>query len=75
MRVPALGTGMPVWLSALDVATTNQFGAPVARQMHDGPLLVPLTAEFAFISPSLLVIVMPLLSLLPVVLVLGSHWI
>ena len=29
--------------------------------MHDGPLLVPLTAKFAFISPSLLVIVMPLL--------------
>lgn len=32
----------------------------------DGLLLVPLTAKFAFISPSLLVIVMPLLSLVPI---------
>ena len=34
--------------------------------MHDGWLLVPLTAKFAFISPSKLVIVMPLLALLPI---------
>ena len=38
----------------------------VPQQMHDGLLLVPLTAKFAFISPSLLVIVMPLLALLPI---------
>ncbi len=34
--------------------------------MHDGALLVPLTAKFAFISPTLLVIVMPLLALIPI---------
>ena len=39
--------------------------------MHDGPLLVPLTAKFAFISPSLLIIVMPLLALLPIVLIVA----
>ncbi|MGH7082690.1 MAG: hypothetical protein ACREFV_09515 [Acetobacteraceae bacterium] len=33
--------------------------------MHDGWILVPLTAKFAFISPSKLVIAMPLLALLP----------
>lgn len=73
LLVLALGAGMPAWLDALDVATTNHFALAVASAMHDGLLLVPLTAKFAFISPSLLVIVMPLLSLLPVALVLGSR--
>ncbi len=73
LLVLALGAGMPVWLSALDAATANHFGVDVARQMRDGPLLVPLTAKFAFISPSLLVVMMPLLSLVPLALVIGSH--
>jgi hydrogenase-4 component B len=73
LLVLALGAGMPIWLSALDVATAGHFGVPVASQMHDGPLLVPLTAKFAFISPSLLIVVMPLLALLPLILVLGSR--
>jgi hypothetical protein len=64
---------MPIWLSALDVATASRFGVRVASRMHDGPLLVPLTAKFAFISPSLLIVVMPLLALLPLILVLGSR--
>ena len=34
--------------------------------MHDGLLLVPLTAKFAFISPTLLVDVMPLLAIFPI---------
>ena len=38
--------------------------------MRDGWLLVPLTSKFAFISPSKLVIVMPLLAILPVALLL-----
>ena len=62
--VLALAAGMPVWLSALGAAAA-QFGSSAPQQMHDGLLLVPLTAKFAFISPSLLVIVMPLLALLP----------
>lgn len=41
--------------------------------MHGGLLLVPLTARFAFISPSLLVIVMPLLALLPGALLLTAR--
>src|SRR5208337_2686710 len=72
LMVLALSAGMPMWLNALDVATTNHFALALASEMHDGLLLVPLTAKFAFISPSLLVIAMPLLSLVPVALILGS---
>ena len=41
--------------------------------MHDGLLLVPLTAKFAFISPTLLVVVMPLLALFPLLLVMANR--
>jgi hydrogenase-4 component B len=66
LMVLALGAGMPFWLRALDGATAALFGAEIASRMHDGFLLVPLTAKFAFISPSLLIVVMPFLSLLPI---------
>ena len=71
--VLALAVGMPAWLQALNSATLTEFGVDSARRMHDGLLLVPLTAKFAFISPSLLVIVMPLLSLVPIGLLVLSH--
>lgn len=71
LSVLLLGVGTPFWLDALNVAATTQFGSPVASQMHDGLLLVPLTAKFAFISPSLLIIVMPLLALPPIILILA----
>ena len=71
--VLALAVGMPAWLQALNGATLAEFGVDSARRMHDGWLLVPLTAKFAFISPSLLVIVMPLLSLVPIGLILLSR--
>jgi hydrogenase-4 component B len=64
--VLALAVGMPAWLEALNGATLAEFGVDSARRMHDGWLLVPLTAKFAFTSPSMLVIVMPLLSLVPI---------
>jgi hydrogenase-4 component B len=73
LAVLALGAGMPLWLQSLNGATLHQFGLAVTAQMHDGALLVPLTAKFAFISPSLLIVVMPLLALLPLALVLLSH--
>ncbi len=62
-----------MWLSSLVGATVTQFGADSPSLMRDGLLLVPLTATFAFISPTLLVIVMPLLALLPIILVLASR--
>ena len=70
--VLALGVGMPWWLRALDGAASAEFGVATASQMRDGLLLVPLTAKFAFISPSLLIVVMPLLALLPIILVVAS---
>lgn len=71
--VLALAVGMPGWLSALIGATVTQFGADSPRLMRDGWILVPLTAKFAFISPSLLIIVMPLLALIPISLLLLSR--
>ena len=66
--VLALAVGMPVWLSGLEPIALTIFGAPAAANMHDGWLLVPLSAKFAFISPSKLVIAMPLLALIPLAL-------
>jgi hydrogenase-4 component B len=73
LGVLALAVGMPVWLDALRVAVNAEFGTQTTRAMHDGLLLVPLTAKFAFISPTMLVVVMPLLALLPIVLVIATR--
>ena len=71
LAVTAAAVGMPIWLGALDVATFQQFGAHSANAMSHGWLLVPLTNMFAFISPSKLVLVMPLLAILPLLLLLN----
>ena len=71
--VLALAVGMPLWLSALVGAALSRFGVAAPGLMHDGPILVPLTATFSFISPTLLVIVMPLLALLPIALLLAAR--
>lgn len=67
LSVLALAVGMPVWLDDLSQAGFgNNVGASV--MMSDHWLLVPLTAGFAFISPSKLIIAMPLLALIPIIL-------
>jgi len=71
--VLATAVGMPIWLTALEPVVMNDFGSRAASMMHDGWLLVPLTAKFAFISPSKLVIAMPLLALLPLALLALSR--
>lgn len=71
IAVLVLAAGMPIWLSGLDNADFSQFGVHSARAMTTDWLLVPLTNTFAFISPSKLVIVMPLLALLPLGLLLN----
>jgi hydrogenase-4 component B len=68
LLVLVLAVGMPVWLTGLDNVAPAVFGANAAAQMRDGWLLVPLSANFAFISPSKLVIAMPILALLPIAL-------
>ena len=71
--VLALAVGMPYWLPALDLAVSRQFATQAVAEMHPGLLLVPLTPKFAFISPSLLIVVMPLLALLPLAMLLAGR--
>ncbi|MGB9430289.1 MAG: proton-conducting transporter membrane subunit [Gammaproteobacteria bacterium] len=71
--VLALAVGMPWWLHALENAAWQLFGLHTAASMHAGWILVPLTSSFAFISPTLLVIVCPLLALLPIALLLSAR--
>jgi hydrogenase-4 component B len=78
--VLALAVGMPVWLKSLGPAAAHEFATAAVEKMHVGLLLVPATGApirlngtFAFISPSLLVIVMPLLALLPLTMLLLSR--
>jgi hydrogenase-4 component B len=73
LGVLVLAVGMPAWLPALNWATLAEFASPAAAAMHDGLLLVPLTAKFAFISPSMLVIAGPLLALIPLAALLLSR--
>ena len=80
LLVLGLAVGMSWWLEALGPAVTSEFGSAAIRNMHVGPILVPATGapirapeSFAFISPSLLGVVMPLLALLPLALLLASR--
>ncbi|MFZ0500781.1 MAG: proton-conducting transporter membrane subunit [Steroidobacteraceae bacterium] len=69
----AAAVGMPVWLHGLQQASLAQFGIDAPKAMTSGWILVPLTDTFAFISPSLLVIVMPLLAIIPLLLLINGR--
>ncbi len=78
--VLALAVGMPVWLDSLGSAVQREFGSAAVAKMHVGPLLVPATGApirvpetFSFISPTQLVVAMPLLALIPLALLLLSR--
>ncbi len=78
--VLALAVGMPIWLGALGPAVAARFATEAVARMHVGALLVPATGApirldgtFAFISPSLQILVMPLLALVALLLLLGSR--
>jgi len=80
LAVIALAVGMPHWLGALGEAVAARTGGDAVARMVVGWDLVPATGgpldpnvTFAFISPSKLVIAMPLLALLPIVLLLASR--
>jgi len=66
--VLAVAVGAPLWLNALADGAQALFNANSPHAMVAGWLLVPLTDKFAFISPSKLIIVMPLLALFPIAL-------
>ncbi len=72
LAVLVSAVALPVWLKGLDAADAVQFGSPIAHTLVRGWILVPLTDTFAFISPSKLVIVMPLLAILPLLLLLNA---
>ncbi|MEW9570407.1 proton-conducting transporter membrane subunit [Rhodanobacter sp. Si-c] len=74
LLVLALAVGMPWWLQGLDGAMASHFAGQGSAALHNGPILVPLTDTFAFISPTLLVVVCPLLALLPLALLLRARW-
>lgn len=63
--VLAVAVGAPLWLNALASGAQMLFQANSPQAMVSGWQLVPLTDKFAFISPSKLIIVMPLLALIP----------
>ncbi len=64
LAVLGYAVGMPWWLQALATGSSDGLRS-VASLMVRGVILVPLTPSFAFISPTLLVFVGPLLALLP----------
>jgi hydrogenase-4 component B len=69
----AAAAGLPWALHDLSSTSAMIFGADAPLKMRDHLLLVPLTAKFAFISPTLLVVVMPVLALAPVLLLLATR--
>lgn len=68
LGVLALAVGMPWWLPALDSASIVHFAGQGSLALRKGLLLVPLTDSFAFISPTKLVLALPLLALIPLAL-------
>lgn len=72
LAVPALAISFVFWLPQLKYAIWQAAWSPAdaASLMVHGWLLVPLSADFAFISPLKLMIVMPLLALIPIAFIL-----
>ena len=64
LAVLGYAVGMPWWIRGLVHSRLAHTGHAAARLVH-GLILVPLNPHFAFISPTLLVIVGPLLALIP----------
>lgn len=73
LAVLTAAVGMPWWLQGLNEADVAQFSSGSAGAMTTDWVLVPLTNKFAFISPSKLIIAMPLLAILPLLLLLNGR--
>lgn len=67
LAVPVFAVTLLLWLPQMRLE--SWMNPQTSTQMISGWLLVPLSANFAFISPALLVIVTPLLALIPIGLV------
>jgi hydrogenase-4 component B len=73
LAVLIAAVGMPIWLQGLNEDNMTQFSAGSALAMTTDWLLVPLTNKFAFISPSKLIIAMPLLAIVPLLFLLNAR--
>jgi formate hydrogenlyase subunit 3/multisubunit Na+/H+ antiporter MnhD subunit len=71
--VLGLAVGMPWWIQALGPASHSLFGVNAAALMKSGWVLVPLSGNFAFISPAIMIIAGPLLALIPLAFFLFSR--
>lgn len=71
--VLALAVGMPWWIQSLGTGSQSLFGVNAPTGMKHDWLLVPLSAKFAFISPTELIIMGPLLALVPILLFIFSR--
>jgi formate hydrogenlyase subunit 3/multisubunit Na+/H+ antiporter MnhD subunit len=71
--VLGLAVGMPWFVHTLAHGSIAVFGVDATADMQSGWLLVPLSNHFAFISPTKMIIVAPLLAILPVGLFLVSR--
>jgi hypothetical protein len=73
LLVFGLAAGLPRWLDLLGEAVNATTGSNAAARMHVNWILIPLSSNFAFISPGMLAIALPLLALLPIALLFLSR--
>jgi len=74
LMVLVLGLGMAWWLESLEQAAAQRFLLPEALTLHQGALLIPLSSDFAFISPAKLAVVWLVLAIIPLALIgLAEH--
>jgi hypothetical protein len=71
LAVPVFAVSLVVWLPSMSASAWPAAQAPQLMTHHW--LLVPLSAGFAFISPAMLVIAVPLLAVLPLALLWGKR--
>ena len=74
LAVLTLGVGMALWIQPLGAAVIRHFPLQAALILSKGPILIPLSAGFAFIGPAKLVVAWTLMAFVPLALIgLAEH--
>ena len=68
----ALAAAMPIWIRLLTNLSTTWFGVDSVAKMHTGWLMVPLSKQFAFSSPPMLMIALVLFAIIPILLLMRA---
>ena len=68
----ALAAAIPIWIRLLTNLSMTWFGVDSVAKMHTGWLMVPLSKQFAFASPPMLMIAIVLFSILPILLLMRA---